>query len=282
MVNLKYKFNGILAYNESGSSIAADKLVAVIGYDVTKGLPNIVLADANNRDHSDVYVTLNAIANNAEGYVFKGGKSASTLDTSGATTVGDPVYLSATAGAFAHSKPTDGSTLPVGWSTVKSSTIGAIHWHIGEVVAPQTTVVAGGSALTIDPLLHSGRVVLLDTAAGTTITLPAATGSGLMVKFIVSVTPTSNQHRIKVTGDDGFFGSILGTVAADSSSDAVVWSAGPQLSDVDQIDLNGTTLGGDKGDYIEVADIATDSWYVSGMIAQTATALSPFKLAQVT
>ena len=91
-VNLKYKFNGIPVYNESGASIAADKLVAVgVTYDVTKALPNVVLADANTATHIDVYVTLNAIANNAKGYVFKGGKSALNLDTSGATTVGDPL-----------------------------------------------------------------------------------------------------------------------------------------------------------------------------------------------
>lgn len=275
---LKYKFEAIPVYNETGASIAADKLVAVgVTYDVTKGLPNVVLADANNSNHTDIYVTLNAIADNTEGYVFKGGKSAATLDTSGATTVGDPIYLSTTAGAFAHTKPTSGNIIPVGWSTVKSATVGQIHWQIGDVEYPRSSVVAGGSALTIDPLLHDGRIVLLDTAAGTTITLPAATGSGLRVKFVVSVKPTSNQHRIDVTGDDAFWGVIVGDTDADSADLATVtWTATQITADTDRIDMNGTTKGGYVGDWLEVVDIATDKWHVTGTITQTGTEASPF------
>lgn len=280
LAHLKYKFYAIPVYNESGASIAADKLVAVIGYDVTKGLPNVVLADANNRDHSDVFVTLNAIANNTEGYVFKGGKSAANLDTSGATTVGDPLYLSATAGAFAHTKPVNGNTLPVGWSTVKSSTVGQIHWHIGDVVVPQGTIVAGGSTLTIDPLLHDGRVVALDTAAGTTITLPAATGSGLSLRLVVTVTPTSNQHRIDVVGNDAYFGTIVADTDADSADLATVTWAAP--SDADRIDMNGTTKGGRKGDYIDLIDMVADGWHVSGMIQASGTEVTPFTTGAIT
>lgn len=274
LAHLKYKFYAIPVYNESGASIAADKLVAVIGYDVTKGLPNVVLADANNRAHNDVFVTLNAIADTTEGYVFKGGKSAATLDTSGATTVGDPVYLSATAGAFAHTKPVNGNILPVGWSTVKSATVGQIHWHVAEPEFPNGTIVAGGATLTIDPLLHDGRVIALDTAAGTTITLPAATGSGARFKFVVTVRPTSNQHRIDVVGNDAYFGTLVVDTDADSVADATITFNA--AADSDRIDLNGTTKGGLKGDFIEIVDMVADGWHVYGVLSATGTEVTPF------
>ena len=277
--NDTYKFNAVRVYNESGATLAVDKVVALVGYDVTKGLPNVVLADANNLTHTDVYVTLSAISNNTEGYVFKGGKSAKALDTSGATTVGDVVYLSATAGAFAHTAPVGANVLPVGWSTVKSATVGQIHWHVGEFqLGAVSGPVAAGATLTIDPVLHNNRVVLLDTAAGSTITLPDATGSGLRVKFVVSVTPTSNQHRIDVAaGGSAFFGTVVMDTDADSVDLATVsFPSGPTVTDVDRIDLNGTTKGGDKGDWLEVIDIATDSWHVSGVLTGTGTEVTPF------
>jgi hypothetical protein len=53
--------------------------------------------------------------------------------------------------------------------------------------------VAVGSARTAnnDPGLYK-----LDTAAGSVLSLPAATGSGKVVKGIVTTTATSNAHKI--------------------------------------------------------------------------------------
>ena len=126
----KYQYLGLRVINKTGSDIAADKLVAVVGFDVPSGRPKIVSANADTATHGDVWVALGAIANNAEGVVYKGGQSAATLDTSGATTVGDPIYVSATAGGFAHTKSQNHAFI-VGWSTVKDASVGAIYWHIG-------------------------------------------------------------------------------------------------------------------------------------------------------
>ena len=130
VVHKKYQHNGLRVINKSGSDIAIDKLVAVIGFDVTSERPKIVLASADTAGHEDVYVTLSAIANNAEGIVFKGGRSAANLNTNSATTAGDPVFLSATAGAFAHSQPQN-TVIPAGWVVTKSATVGDIYWNIG-------------------------------------------------------------------------------------------------------------------------------------------------------
>lgn len=156
-------------------------------------------------------------------------------------------------------------------------TTGASGTTTAVVATRNPAAIAAGSTLTISADTHGDRIVLLDTAAGSTITLPAATGSGLRVKFVVSITPTSNQHRINVTGDDAFFGTIVMSTDSDSADLAVVaWESGPTVSDADRINLNGTTTGGDKGDWVEVIDIATDSWHVAGTVTGTGAEATPF------
>ena len=279
--NDTYKFNAVKVYNESGSSIAADKLVAIgVTYDVTKGLPNVVLADANTSTHKDVYVTLGAIANNAKGYVFKGGKSASNLDTSGATTVGDPLYLSETAGAFTSTAPTtpNSMVLPVGWSTVKSSTVGAIHWHIGEIerVAAsdaQTGLVAAGGTLTLTAAVHNGALIALDTAAGSVVTLPTSTGGGARYRFLVTVTATSNSHVIKVgNATDEMRGYVIQD-ASEATAPNTWWAA----DNDDTITLNRTTTGlAAQGEYFDIVDAVSGHFYVQGYSQANGIEATPF------
>ena len=150
--------------------------------------------------------------------------------------------------------------------------------EIDNVADISARLVAGGSALTMVAATHTGRVILLDTAAGTTITLHAATGSGAHYRFLVSVTPTSNQHRINVTGDDEFVGQIV--QAADGGSTVVVYEA-LNTVDNDRINMNGTTQGGVVGDYIEVIDYLADNWFVHGHTSATGTEATPFAIGAV-
>lgn len=121
--------------NESGSTIVADKLVALVNLDTATGLPLIVLADADVAAHDDVWVTTASITTAATGTVRKLATSAATLNTNSASATGDPVYLSTTAGGFAHTAPTTAISRnqPVGFVLVKSATVGQILWHIGPV-----------------------------------------------------------------------------------------------------------------------------------------------------
>lgn len=182
-LNKKHKLNGIRVINKTGSDIAADKLVAVIGYDTTSSLPKIVLADADVATHTDVYVTLSAITNNSEGFVYKGGLSAASLNTSSVSAAGDPVYLSTTAGAFTATAPTgeDDKVLPVGWAVVDSSTVGQIHWHIGEFEK------VGEDAF----------------QSGMTLTTPVINGA---------VTGTANQIKFCTTQHDATSDTTLGDI----------------------------------------------------------------------
>lgn len=159
---------GIQIINKTGSSIAADKLVAITGFDTTSKRPKVVLADADVATHYDLYVTDAAIANNAKGMVYKGALSAANLDTNSATTAGDPVYLSATAGAFAHTADYTTSVQPVGFVVAKSATVGQIFWQlpigmsgsgVQDTISVTMNVAAGAAAADYD-----GRFFIADRA----------------------------------------------------------------------------------------------------------------------
>lgn len=118
--------------NKTGGTLAQDALVSVSGWDATAGAFTIVLADADATARSGAdYVLRAAILNNATGVAYKTGTSVATLNTL-AGSVGDPVYLSATAGGWTLTAPTGGDDLvqEVGTVIVDSATVGQIQWNL--------------------------------------------------------------------------------------------------------------------------------------------------------
>lgn len=127
------------------------------------------------------------------------------------------------------------------------------------------------STLAVAAADHDGRIVTLNRAAGIAVTLPAASGSGLKLHFMIGTAVTSNSTTIKVTGDDTMAGNaIIGQDAADT---AALFEAG---ATADTITLNGSTTGGLKGDSVELIDVATDLWWVRVVGAATGTEATPF------
>lgn len=119
------------------------------------------------------------------------------------------------------------------------------------------------------------KVILWDTAAGSTVTLPDATGSGFHVKLVVSVLATSNSHVVKVANaSDTMIGVILG--ARVDSGNAVLGFAAGATSDT--ITLNRTTTGSvSKGEWVECHDVANNVWHVQGFLTATGAAFAtPF------
>jgi hypothetical protein len=199
---------GQAVINSTGSSIAANKLVAISGLDTTSGLPKIVLADADVAAHEDVWVTLDAIDNTDTGVVYKGGLSAATLNTNSASTAGDPVYLSTTAGGFAHTAPSTGISRvhPVGMVVVKSATVGQILWDIGPVrkigtneIQAAVTVDHADSGLKVDGVVIAAlkwvdvavTAALLDSA-GTVNVIAGVSGDQYKIRDIVLVGGGTN------------------------------------------------------------------------------------------
>ena len=132
--------------------------------------------------------------------------------------------------------------------------------------------VAVGSALTVNPSQHLDKVILLDTAAGSTVTLPAASGTGNVYRFKVSVSVTSNAHIVKVANATDI---MRGTMAVSGTTGTVFAS----LPASDSVSMNGTTSGGLIGTEITVVDYAAGVFKVSGFSVGSGTIVTPFATA---
>lgn len=128
------------------------------------------------------------------------------------------------------------------------------------------------ATLTIDRKQHEGAVINLNRAAGSTVTLPAATGTGGIYEFVVSTTVTSNSDIIKVANSVDIMAGVA-IQAADAGSTSNVWETG---ATDDTITLNGTTTGGIKGDRIVLKDVASGVWNVTVFGAASGTEATPF------
>jgi len=118
------------------------------------------------------------------------------------------------------------------------------------------------TTLTVTQALHDGRIIRLNhTGAASTVTLPAATGSGMEVTFIVGAVNTSN-HVVKVADASDVFKGSVNIL----DSDGTTQTAYPATSTDDTMTLNGTTTGGQIGDWVEFVDIAADTWAVRGQL----------------
>lgn len=137
-------------------------------------------------------------------------------------------------------------------------------------------LIAGGATITLDVKKHQmPRSVLFDTAAGTIITLPAATGSGAKFRMVVSVTATTNSHVIACVGTNEFGGSI--SIIDTDTADATLGFAAQAADNFDTITFNRTTTGlAAIGDYVEIEDVVAGTWSVKGVARASGTVATPF------
>ena len=137
--------------------------------------------------------------------------------------------------------------------------------------------VNAGSALNLGVADFNNKTINLDTAAGSTVTLPPATGSGKHYKFIVKTLATSNSHIIKVANaSDAMQGYIFSM--DDTSENAVAFFAVAGTSDT--ITLNRTTTGSVTiGETINVTDVAANRYHVEGFVSNTDAPATPFSAA---
>lgn len=118
------------------------------------------------------------------------------------------------------------------------------------------------TATSLTAATHGFRTMLL-TGTGSALaqTLPAASGSGLRLRFIVGAVNTSN-HIIKVANASDVLKGQIDILDNDANALTAYAASGSD----DTITLNGTTTGGLVGDLIEVQDIATNIWMVTGKL----------------
>jgi len=158
--------------------------------------------------------------------------------------------------------------------TIAAKGTGRVRPASGQQYLTTGPNVAGGSTLTLTEALHNGKTINLDTAAGTTITLPAATGSGARFRFVVTLLATSNSHIIKVANVNDAMQGFIFTMSDDPVTVKGFFAV---AGTSDTITLNRTTTGSvTKGEYIEIVDIAANVFQVIGFTSSTGTEATPF------
>lgn len=149
---------------------------------------------------------------------------------------------------------------------------GVLLGNVNGAVLSTTPISATGDTLTCTKDVHAGRTIVVSAVAGCAVTLPAATGTGSVYRFVIGATITSNTTTIKVANaTDVMSGRAF--VISDGAA-AVLGYATAAASDT--ITLNGTTLGGLIGDHIEIIDAIAGTFAVRVFTAATGTEATPF------
>jgi hypothetical protein len=131
------------------------------------------------------------------------------------------------------------------------------------------------ATLTLNARDHDLKTITVNVASGSTLTLPAAVGSGFRVKILCGTTITSNDLIVQVA--DATDVMTGGAWIAQDAADTVVMFETASTSDT--ITMDGTTTGGIKGDMIELEDVASNLWWVRVMGSATSTEATPFSAA---
>ena len=148
--------------------------------------------------------------------------------------------------------------------------------QIGRNCKVADRLVAAGSTLTLTQAEHEGRTICLDTTTGSTVTLPQATGTGAIYKFMQTVLATTSSHVIKVANATDIIQGVVFTVTT-TSTNAEAFAT---TATSDTITLTRTTMGGTvQGEYFELQDIVTGVFAVRGFTSSTGTEASPFSAA---
>lgn len=142
------------------------------------------------------------------------------------------------------------------------------------IIGNVSKIVSGlGATLTMTKS-QSGAAVLLDRAAGTTVTLPANT-PGFYADFFVTVTVTSNADKIiTAAGTELLVGTIINT-DTDTSDAVASWKSLVATSNI-AVSMNGSTTGGIKGDWLRFTCLNTTTWNVQGLTLGTGSVATPF------
>lgn len=173
-----------------------------------------------------------------------------------------------------------GATTPGGSGTALSSTelatldgILATTAELNRAADVSTRMIAASGTLAMTELAHDGKIIKLDTAAGSVVTLPASTGGGAVYRFVVTVTATSNSHVIKVANATDEMRGFVIQDADEATAPNTWWAA----DNDDTITLNRTTTGlAAQGEYFVVIDALLNHFMVQGYSQASGTEATPF------
>lgn len=128
------------------------------------------------------------------------------------------------------------------------------------------------SALTLDFKVHGSTMVTANRAAGWTITLPTAAGTGVEFEVFVGTALTANGVIQVGTSADTIHGGLC--VSTDAAGVAILTGTAD-----DTITLNSSTTGGLKGSFVKLKDVGTGLWRVDGFLISSGSEATPFSAA---
>lgn len=129
------------------------------------------------------------------------------------------------------------------------------------------------AATTLNRKTHAGTTVVLNSATGRIITLPASTGRGDVYEIFVRTTVSSGSHVIAVANSTDV---MQGGVALSTDIGGTNMLTG---ATADTITLNGSTTGGLSGSWVRLTDELAGFWKVEGFLVCTGTEADPFSAA---
>lgn len=157
-------------------------------------------------------------------------------------------------------------TLALAMGLLIGSLSNAFAWgNLGDV--PITC----GSTCTITTGM-AGSTILLNLAAGSVATLPAATGSGAHYNFVVTTTVSSNADKILAASTSD---KLQGTAIGWTGSTAKVFACLGNTSAI-QMPFAGTQpSGGFLGDTFRYTDVGANLWQVDSVYQAGTTPTTP-------
>lgn len=148
---------------------------------------------------------------------------------------------------------TASGTLAVTGNTTLTGTLSVTGGIVGGVANVTDATVSVTAAA------HAGKTIVFSRAAGVTATLPAATGTGNVYKFVIGTTATSNANIIKVANaTDVMDGSLNIQQDTDGDGTVKVWRA--DAGDDTMTFAGAATTGGIVGGYIQCLDYKAGFW----------------------
>jgi hypothetical protein len=139
--------------------------------------------------------------------------------------------------------------------------------------------VTATGALTV--ATHAGVPVVFNNAAGGTLTLPNATGSGAKFLIFIGTTLTSGPGFVlQVSRSADYFRGQASTIGSSGITIAVTANTGTLASESDTMTWNrGTTGLATQGDYVELLDFAPNVWSIDAIYQSSGVAATPFSAA---
>ena len=150
--------------------------------------------------------------------------------------------------------------------------------HLNAIVdgINKANIVSGNGATVALNEEQSGSLIVLDRAAGITITLPPAK-VGLSFQVVATVSVTSNSYKVITSNSSTFLAGSYASYDTDTTStaNATQFFAGNASTHV-SVTMNGTTTGGLAGTNLKFTCISATQWLVEGSNLGSGTVATAF------